>query len=69
MNENEFKYNGVKLKAVPMKVLKEVCDECYFYNNGCGFAFINGLRPNCLAIRRADETNVIFVEVEDESME
>ena len=65
MNENEFEYNGVKLKAVPMNELKEECEDCYFYNNGCGYTSFTDLRPSCLAIRRADETNVIFVEVEN----
>lgn len=64
MNEKEFKYNGIKLKSIPAGELKEPCEECYFNNNDCRYAFLSDLRPSCLAIRRADETNVIFVEVE-----
>lgn len=69
MNENEFKYNGIKLRAIPVDELKEPCEGCYFNNNDCGYTFLTDLRPSCLAIKRVDETNVIFVEVEDESME
>ncbi len=65
MDEKEFEYNGILLKAVPMKEFKEVCDLCYFYNNGCGYAFNNDLRPSCLAIKRKDKKNVIFVEVKE----
>ncbi len=66
MNENEFEFEGIKLKAIPIDELKEPCEDCYFYNNGCGYAYFYDLRPDCLAIRRVDETNVIFVEVKDE---
>ena len=65
MDEKEFEYNGTLLRAVPMKELKEVCDECYFYNNGCGYAYFYDLRPSCLDIKREDETNVIFIEVKE----
>lgn len=69
MNEKEFEYNTVKLKATPMNELKKDCEDCYFHNNGCGYAFLNNLRPSCLAIRREDQTYVIFVEVKDENVE
>lgn len=62
MNEKEFEYNGIKLKAIPNDELKEPCKECYFHNNGCGYAFFNELRPDCIAIKRTDETDIIFVE-------
>ena len=66
MNEKEFKYNGVKLKAVPADELKEPCEECYFNNNDCGYDFLTDLRPSCLAKKRKDETTVVFVEVKNE---
>lgn len=63
MNENKFgfEYNGIKLKAVPVK---EMCDGCYFSNNinNCISALFNGLRPLCVGVIGS----VIFVEVEDE---
>lgn len=68
MNEKEFEYNGVKLKAVPINELKDTCVDCYFHNNGCDDSFIDGLRPSCLDINRKDETNVIFVEVKMEKI-
>ena len=69
MNEKEFEYNGIKLRSVPMSELADPCEGCYFLNNGCGFAFINDLRPSCLAIKREDKTNVIFIEVKDEKIQ
>lgn len=69
MNEKEFEYNSIKLKAIPVDELKGLCEGCYFNNNDCGYTFFTNLRPSCLAIRRADETNVIFVEVEDEKIQ
>ena len=64
MNENEFKYNGIKLRAIPVDELKKPCAGCYFNNNDCGYTFLTDLRPSCLSKKRVDETNVIFVEVE-----
>lgn len=64
MNENEFEYNGIKLRAIPVDELKGVCEGCYFNNNDCGYTFLTDLRPSCLSKKRVDETNVIFVEVE-----
>ena len=69
MNENEFEYNGIKLRAIPVDELKGVCEGCYFNNNDCGYTFLTDLRPSCLAKKRVDETNVIFVEVKYESLE
>lgn len=65
MNEKEFEYNGIKLKAIPMSELKEECEECYFYNNGCGHASFSDLRPSCLAVEREDKTSVVFVKIKE----
>ena len=69
MNEKEFKYNGVRLKAVPVSEAIDSCEGCYFLNNDCGYSFSNKLRPSCIDYYREDKKDVIFVEVEDESME
>ena len=67
--QKEFEFKGIKLKSIPMSESVDPCEGCYFLDNDCGYAFNNKLRPSCLDTKREDQTNVIFIEVEDESME
>lgn len=67
--EKEFEFKGIKFKSIPMSESVDPCEGCYFLDNDCGYTFLSDLRPSCLAIKREDQTNVIFVEAEDESME
>lgn len=50
---------------------KNYCRECYFEDTGttCGYAQRKGMMPMCDFDCRKDRTGVIFIEVEDESME
>lgn len=64
MSENEFKYNGIKLKAEEMPSNDMSCEKCYFHNINCEPLYDKKLIPNCMEFAREDRRDVIFVEVE-----
>ena len=52
-----------------LKVVEDVeCDECYI-SGDCDMYCEKVIIPKCSACDREDETDVIFVEMKDESME
>jgi hypothetical protein len=57
LDENEFEFEGVKLKAVT----EMGCGRCYFMHRQCGDIRRNGQRPPCRTAERADRKSVVFV--------
>lgn len=64
MNENKFKYKGIKFKAIP--ITENTCLDCALLDYDCGHLMLDKIIPHCLAEGRKDMRDVIFVEVEDE---
>lgn len=63
MNENEFEFEGIKLKAKEISISLG-CENCYFHNWHCNSLVNNKLIPSCIDSLRKDGKEVIFVEVE-----
>lgn len=63
MNENEFEFEGIKLKAEKMPSNNMSCEKCYFHNMDCDLFHDKKLIPGCMDFERKDKREVVFVEV------
>ena len=69
MNENKFIYKGKRFKTKEVLPYNPSCKDCYFENKPCFSLHDAKFIPGCMEFERKDGKDVIFVEVEDESME